>query len=106
MQLWEKRCANIKDEEEVKLWEDVKPSMMSEEESDPEDASTFRRRRPLWRSEMFNDLIDDVESRCNGSESTSNSKRLKRKRVQGEPLDTSAPAGAKPWMVNIASPEY
>ena len=76
--------------------------MMSEEESDPEDVSTFRRRRPLWRSEIFNTLIEDVDSRCNGSKS--NSKRLKRKRVQGEPLDTSAPACAEPWMVNIASP--
>ena len=101
MQLWEKRCANIKDEEEAKLWKNVKPSMMSEEESDPEDVSTLR---PLWRSEIFYTLIEDVDSRCNGSES--NSKCLKRKRVQGEPLDTSAPACAEPWMVNIASPEY
>ena len=42
------------------IWKNVKPSMTSEEESDPEEKTTLRRRRPLWRSEVFNDLIQDV----------------------------------------------
>eukprot|EP00731_Ephydatia_muelleri_P025601 Em0017g684a len=94
--LWEKRCANLQGEEEVSLWKNVKPSMMSEEESDPEEKTTLRRRRPLWRSEAFNGLIQDVDSRCCDTEISS--KRQKKKRVDGEPLPNSAPSNAEPWM--------
>ncbi|KAL5510627.1 hypothetical protein EMCRGX_G006197 [Ephydatia muelleri] len=102
--LWEKRCANLQGEEEVSLWKNVKPSMMSEEESDPEEKTTLRRRRPLWRSEAFNGLIQDVDSRCCDTEISS--KRQKKKRVDGEPLPNSAPSNAEPWMVHTVSPEF
>ena len=82
----------------------MQASMMSEEESDPEEKTTLKRRRPLWRSVAFNDLIQDVDSRCCDMES--NSKRQKKKRVDGEPLPTSAPPNAEPWMVHTASPEF
>eukprot|EP00731_Ephydatia_muelleri_P034396 Em0058g2a len=88
--------AIIKGEEEVSLWKNVKPSMKSEEESDPEEKTTLRRRRPLWRSEAFNGLIQDVDSRCCDTEISS--KRQKKKRVDGEPLPNSAPSNAEPWM--------
>eukprot|EP00731_Ephydatia_muelleri_P036834 Em0334g2a len=70
--------------------------MKSEEESDPEEKTTLRRRRPLWRSEAFNGLIQDVDSRCCDTEISS--KRQKKKRVDGEPLPNSAPSNAEPWM--------
>ena len=50
---------------------DIKPKMMSEEESDDQNAQTLQRRRPLWRSDTLNDLIDDLDERIKG---TSNSR--------------------------------
>ncbi|KAL5517913.1 hypothetical protein EMCRGX_G003556 [Ephydatia muelleri] len=56
--LWEKRCQVLKDDEK-QLWGDIKPTMMSEEESDDQNAQNLQRRRPSWRSDRLNDLIDD-----------------------------------------------
>ena len=50
---------------------DIKPTMMSEEESDDQNAETLQRRRPLWRTDTLNDLIDDLDERIKG---TSNSR--------------------------------
>ena len=41
---------------------DIKPTMMSEDESDDQNAQTLQRRRPSWRSDTLNDLIDDLDS--------------------------------------------
>eukprot|EP00731_Ephydatia_muelleri_P002778 Em0001g2778a len=50
--LWEKRCQVLK-EDEKQLWGDIKPTMMSEEESDDQNAQTLQRRRPSWRSDRL-----------------------------------------------------
>ena len=63
----------LKDDEK-QFWGDIKPTMMSEEESDDQNAQTLQRRRPSWRSDR---LIDDLDERING---TSNSKLHPKKR--------------------------
>ncbi|KAL5463673.1 hypothetical protein EMCRGX_G032592 [Ephydatia muelleri] len=94
--LWEKRCQVLKDDEK-QLWGDIKPTMMSEEESDDQNAQTLQRRRPSWRSDRLNDLIDDLDERING---TSNSKlHPKKQRIEGPLLDASTPPTAQPWMI-------
>ena len=42
---------------------DIKPTMMSEEESDDQNAQSLQRRRPLWRSDTLDDLINDLDAR-------------------------------------------
>lgn len=97
--LWEKRYQMLK-EEEKQLWGDIKPTMMSEEESDDENDHTLKRRRPSWRSDKLNQLIDVLDERINGS----NSKRhTKRPRVEGPLIEGSTPPTAQPWMVREAS---
>eukprot|EP00731_Ephydatia_muelleri_P031402 Em0022g916a len=91
--LWEKRCQVLKDDEK-QLWGDIKPTMMSEEESDDQNAQTIQRRRPSWRSDRLNDFIDDLDERING---TSNSKlHPKKQRIEGPLLDASTPPTAQP----------
>ena len=86
----------LKDDEK-QLWGDIKPKMMSEEESDDQNAQTLQRRRPSWRSDRLNDLIDDLDERING---TSNSKlHPKKQRIEGPLLDASTPPTAQPWMI-------
>ena len=55
---------------------------------------TKRKKHPLWRSEAFKDLIQDADSRCCDTESSS--KRLKKKRVDAEsrfpPLPQQTPS--------------
>ncbi|KAL5486604.1 hypothetical protein EMCRGX_G019106 [Ephydatia muelleri] len=94
--LWEKRCQVLKDDEK-QLWGDIKPTMMSEEESDDQNAQTLQRRRPSWRSDRLNDFIDDLDERING---TSNSKlHPKKQGIEGPLLDASTPPTAQPWMI-------
>ena len=50
----------LKDNEK-QLWGDIKPTMMSEEESDDQNAQTLQCRRPSWRSDRLNDFIDDLD---------------------------------------------
>eukprot|EP00731_Ephydatia_muelleri_P004286 Em0002g462a len=81
-------------DDEKQLWGDIKPTMMSEEESDDQNAQTLQRRRPSWRSDR---LIDDLDERING---TSNSKlHPKKQGIEGPLLDASTPPTAQPWMI-------
>ena len=45
------------------MWKDVDPCMMSDEESN-EDTTTIARKRPEWRSDEFNELIDSLDQRA------------------------------------------
>ena len=56
----------LKDNEK-QVWGDIKPTMMSEEESDDQNAQILQRRRPSWHSDRLNDFIDDLDERINGT---------------------------------------
>jgi hypothetical protein len=86
-------------EEERQLWGDMKPTMMSEEESDDQNDQILKRRRPSWRSDKLNQLIDVLDERMNGSNSKHHPKK---QRVEGPLIDASTPPTAQPWMVREA----
>lgn len=91
MQLWEKRCGNVS-EDERGLWNDVKPSMMSEEESDPGDPQVLLRRRPSWRSEQFNEMVNTLDARTT-------TKSVMKRRIPGPPLEVPPIPSVANWMV-------
>ena len=97
LQLWGKRCEKITSEEESLLWSDVKPCAMSDEETDDEDPQMPKHRRPSWRSEELNELIDTLDAR--NSQLHSNKKNPSKKRVTGPLLQTLPPPSTPNWMV-------
>lgn len=80
-------------ESEMSEWNDVTPSMMSEEEDMGD--NTFKVHQPLWRSSQLVGLLQNLDTRA----STSVNKAHPRKnRVIGTPYKNPAPACAKDWM--------
>ena len=66
------------------------PPMMSDEEPMPD--GKIARRRPSWRSETFNEFMDQ---RANSSFK----KSARKERILSEPIETSPPANIKDWMI-------
>ena len=64
MQLWERRSKFVRGDEQVK-WEEVQPCMMSDEETCPD--GRLARKRPCWRSDAFNNFMDELDSRADAS---------------------------------------
>lgn len=67
---------------------------MMSEESDDDDPQVLKRRRPSWRSDQLNDLIDIIDMRTEARGKA----WMKKKRVEGAPLEISAPGEALAWM--------
>ena len=68
--------------------------MMSDEEPLPE--GKIGRKRPSWRADSFNELMDTLDLRA-----TSSFQRSARKeRVPLSPIKTAPPSNIKDWMVN------
>ena len=73
-----------------RLWSDVEPCTMSDEETDDEDPQVLKHCRPFWRSEQLNELIDTLDARnCQPKKYPS------KKRVTG-PLLQSPPPPSTP----------
>ena len=62
LQLWERQSRFV-EESEKWMWDDVTPSMMSDEEPMPD--RRIARKRPCWRGTKFNELIDALDTRAN-----------------------------------------
>ena len=45
------------------MWDDVTPSMMSDEEPMPD--GRIARKRPCWQGTKFNELIDALDTQAN-----------------------------------------
>ena len=60
LQLWECRSRFV-EESEKWMWDDVTPSMMSDEEPMPD--GRIARKHPCWRGTKFNELIDALDTR-------------------------------------------
>ena len=60
LQIWDRRSKHV-NENEILLWQDVLPSMMSDEET--LDGGVMKRHRPDWRSREFTELIDTLDER-------------------------------------------
>ena len=69
---------------------------MSEEETDEEDPQALMHRRPSWRSEQCNELIDTLDAR----NSQLHKKYPSKKRITGPLLQTSPPPSTPHWMVH------
>ena len=60
VQIWDRRAKFVA-REEMEKWNDICPTMMSDEET--LDSKSLKRRRPEWRSSEFNDLMDELDKR-------------------------------------------
>jgi len=80
-------------ESEKEKWDDIHPCMMSDEESLSD--GTIARRRPEWRSQELNDLIDQLDERADTS-----MKNARKQRVLMSPWKVAVPNGSKPWMIH------
>lgn len=94
-QLWDRRAKQVQLEEQ-EHWNDVQPSMMSDEET--LDSQTLKRRRPDWRSSEFNSFIDELDRR-----SYQTCKHPHKARIVGTPLKCPIPSGVKEWMITDSS---
>ena len=68
--------------------------MLSDEESLID--GTIARQRPGWRSQEFNDLIDQLDDRAN-----SHIENARKQRVLLSPWKTNPPKNCKPWMLHL-----
>ena len=66
LQLWERRSKYVRSEadesedDEQAKWKEVKPCMMSDEETLPD--GKLARKHPCWRSDTFNDFMDILDA--------------------------------------------
>jgi hypothetical protein len=91
MQLWERRSAQVTDQEKDK-WIMLKPTHMSEEEE--MDSETILRRRPIWRSGELNAFLDTLDVRANKA-----SRAPRKERQVGSPLQSNFPDELPNWML-------
>ena len=68
-------------------------SMMSDKEPLPD--GKVARRRPSWRSETFDELMETLDQRANSSFK----KSARKERIPSTPIDSSPPANIKDWMI-------
>ena len=92
LQLWERRSKFVNESEREK-WGDIEPSMLSDEESLAD--GTIARRRPIWRSQELNELIDELDDRANA-----HIKNARKQRILLSPWKTNPPKDCKPWMIH------
>ena len=94
LQLFDRRKKQVvkrKSKRVLKLWEDITPEMMTEEETGSD--NKFVRHRQSWRTRKFNRFMDRID---NYKTSTSSSGK---QRVLGNEIDRLAPVSAKQWML-------
>ena len=75
----------------------VDASMMSEEEMGD---GKFKQKRPSWRSEQFNELIDILDERATGT-----IKQARKERLLCSPVKLSPPKNVQPWMIHETNSE-
>ena len=80
------------DESERWMWDDLTPSMMSDEEPMPD--GKIARKCPCWRGKTFNDFMDTLDDRANSSFK----KSARKGRVLLEPVEAPTPSNIKDWM--------
>ena len=73
------------------MWDDITPSMMSDEEPMPD--GKIARKRPCWRGDEF---MSTLHSRANGAFKQS----ARKERILSTPVETPAPLNIKDWMKN------
>ncbi len=72
------------------LWKYVSAEMTTEEDTGSDD--NFIRHRQSWRSEKFNNFIDQLDS-------AKNAKTLAKKREIGSDVERDVPQVAKTWLI-------
>ena len=82
----------IRSAREAKLWEDITPDMMSEEEKCDD---TYVRHPPSYRSKAVYKFLCKLDNRCEKQMST----HPRVKRLLGSPRKLSTPCHAKRWVV-------
>ena len=92
IQLWERRSKFVSDDEQAK-WEEVQPCMMSDEETRPD--GRLARKRPCWRSDAFNNFIDELDSLADAS-----LKQARKECVLSSPWKIVSPSCCKDWMTH------
>lgn len=82
---------------EMKLWKDITPDMMSEEEEVQSEGSgdSFIRHRPQWRSKRFSRFLTKLDNRFKSK----HAKSLAKPRSYGSQSNGRAPSGAPSWIL-------
>lgn len=93
-QKYERRGRYIK-QDERKKWEDVLPSMMSDEE---ECQGRFKVHRPVWRSSELNQLFDELDER------SLQRPRPRLERFLGTPCKDQPPPNIRDWLLSSDHP--
>ena len=86
---WRKKVVSQSRSKIKKLWDEITPDMMTEEESKEEKG--FVRHRQSWRSNVFNKFMDRLDS-------SRNQKTLAKPRELGEEVERLPPICVKKWM--------
>ena len=100
LQSYERRGREVHahSQKEVLHWNEITPEMMSDEEMA---GDKYIRHPPDYRSDLFSQFIEVLETRSNNRSQEKNRPRIKR--VLGSPVKKAVPHNAKNWMVR---PEY
>ena len=77
------------------MWQDVTPTMMSDEEDVGD--NTFRIHRQEWCSPKMTHLLEELDTRA---DLATKKVHPRKNRVIGTPLKTYAPNATKEWMLN------
>ena len=96
-QIWERRSKHLS-EAEQEFWSLLNPTIMSEEE-DGEGSATICRKRPRWRSQVLNDLMDNLDRRSKSGWFIEASKEAACFGLSG--VTAYTPDGLLPWMVDV-----
>lgn len=72
---------------------------MSDEETDPEDSTSFIKRSLKWRSEGLNKLITKLDDRHMKSREKKDNCKPMKKRILGESSDRLPPPSAHDWAI-------
>ena len=88
-QKYDRRSCRVT-ESEQEMWQDVTPTMMSDEEDVGE--NTFRIHRQEWRSPKMTHLLEELDTRA---DIATKKVHPRKNRVIGTPLKTNAPSATR-----------
>ena len=93
LQKYERRGRYVK-EDEIEKWQEIHPTMMSDEE---DVGGKFKVHRQEWRSTEFNEFMETLDARANSS-SAKSCPRIER--IHGTPCKKMPPTVTCDWMLS------
>ena len=92
-QKYDRRSGRVMGSEQ-EVWQDVAPTMMSDEED--VGSNTFRVHRQEWRSQEMTDMLEELDRRADAAIKNAHPRK---DRVVGTPMKVDPPRTTKDWML-------